>query len=154
MGIEQGFGIAVDALGNAYVTGVTVSTDFPTTAGAFDRSCGTDGLCNSGFSDAFVTKIPVVPAIALSTRILTFPPQLIGTTSSPQAVKLANLGDSPLIIPRITISGPNSADFAQTNSCASSVAPQGNCAINVTFTPSEASPQTDETCGGREGSVC
>jgi hypothetical protein len=32
--IDQGFGIAVDAAGNAYVTGNTVSTDFPTTAGS------------------------------------------------------------------------------------------------------------------------
>src|SRR5438445_292445 len=31
-GGDQGFGVAVDAAGNAYVTGLTGSTDFPTTA--------------------------------------------------------------------------------------------------------------------------
>ena len=42
--------IAVDALGQAYVTGTTMSTDFPTTPGAHDRVF-------SGFDDAFVTKL-------------------------------------------------------------------------------------------------
>ena len=31
---DVGFGIAVDGAGSAYVTGETLSTDFPTTAGA------------------------------------------------------------------------------------------------------------------------
>jgi len=45
-----GYGIAVDAAGNAYVTGSTTSNDFPTTPGAIQVAFG-------GFSDAFVTKV-------------------------------------------------------------------------------------------------
>lgn len=48
--------LGVDVDGNAIVTGRTTSPDFPTTPGAFDRSCGTDGNCGGG-SDAFVTKL-------------------------------------------------------------------------------------------------
>jgi len=42
--------IAVDAAGNAYVTGVTASSDFPVTANAYQSS-------NQGGYDAFVTKL-------------------------------------------------------------------------------------------------
>jgi Beta-propeller repeat len=49
-GLDQGFGIALDAAGNAYVTGVTDSEPFPTTPGAFDTSY-------NGSRDAFVTKL-------------------------------------------------------------------------------------------------
>jgi hypothetical protein len=51
-----GWAIAVDANQNAFVTGETVSTNFPTTPGAFDTTCGTNGACN-GNSDFFITKV-------------------------------------------------------------------------------------------------
>lgn len=52
---DQGFGIAVDPVGNAYISGITSSENFPTTSGAFQRECKlTDtGICSS----AFVTKL-------------------------------------------------------------------------------------------------
>jgi hypothetical protein len=49
-GNDYGDGIAVDAGGSAYVTGYTISGNFPTTTGAFDTT-------NAGFFDAFVTKL-------------------------------------------------------------------------------------------------
>jgi hypothetical protein len=48
---DIGSGVAVDAAGSAYVTGQTLSADFPTTPGAFDRSL------DSASVDAFVTKL-------------------------------------------------------------------------------------------------
>jgi hypothetical protein len=47
---DRGIGIALDPAGNAYVTGQTFSSAFPTTAAAFDRTL-------DGFDDAFVTKV-------------------------------------------------------------------------------------------------
>jgi hypothetical protein len=48
--LDAGYGIAVDGVGSAYVTGFTWSPNFPTTPGAFDTSY------NGGF-DAFVAKL-------------------------------------------------------------------------------------------------
>ncbi len=48
--LEDGFGIAVDTLENAYVTGDTNSLNFPTTSGAFQTAAG-------GGGDSFVTKL-------------------------------------------------------------------------------------------------
>jgi hypothetical protein len=49
--------VAVDATGNAYVTGGTKSPAFVTTAGVFQLKCGTDGNCNGALYDAFVSVI-------------------------------------------------------------------------------------------------
>ena len=54
-GNEWGSGIAVDSLGDAYVTGYTTSTNFPTTPGAFQTACGNPSNCNQ-FGDVFVTE--------------------------------------------------------------------------------------------------
>jgi Tol biopolymer transport system component len=53
IGLEDGYGIAVDSSGSAYVTGRTNSTDFPTTPGAFKRR-------NRGSFDGFVSKFAEV----------------------------------------------------------------------------------------------
>ena len=61
-GFDQGYAIAVDSLGNAYVTGQTAAIDFPTTAGAFQT--------NYGGGDAFVAKLnPSGSALVYSTYI-------------------------------------------------------------------------------------
>ena len=52
---DLGAGIAVDADGRAYVTGLAFSTDFPTTPGAFQRTNGCTGFNCAG--DAFVVKL-------------------------------------------------------------------------------------------------
>ena len=61
-GIDDGYGIAVDGAGSAYVTGETESSDFPTTPGAFDTSF------NGGTGDAFVAKLnPAGSGLAYAT---------------------------------------------------------------------------------------
>src|SRR5207244_12431059 len=63
-GGDYGQGIAVDVAGNAYVTGITSSSDFPTTAGAFQTTFG------GGLYDIFVTKLePTGSALGYSTYL-------------------------------------------------------------------------------------
>ncbi len=62
-GSDQDFatGIALDnpdgTETNIYVTGGTVSPDFYTTPGVIQPTCGTDGNCNNGNDDVFVTVL-------------------------------------------------------------------------------------------------
>jgi hypothetical protein len=60
---DVGYAIALDSSENAYVTGYTYSTNFPTTAGAFQTTLG-------GPTGAFVTKInPTASAKIYSTYL-------------------------------------------------------------------------------------
>jgi hypothetical protein len=68
--VDVGYGIAVDGNGAAYVTGYTISGDFPIAIGAFDMTCGTDGTCNGGDYDAFVARLdPSGGTLAYSTYL-------------------------------------------------------------------------------------
>jgi hypothetical protein len=73
----------------------------------------------------------VVPAVAFSPKSLTFPTQLIFTTSEPRTVTLTNTGAGVLIITRIGTTGP----FSQTNNCPASLKSLHRCTIRVKFHP-------------------
>jgi len=85
-----------------------------------------------------LTGVGTQPAVQLSPVSLTFPTQVVFTTSSAQNVTLKNTGNGTLSITGIS----STAQFTQTNTCGSSVAPGGSCTITVKFTPKSKGPLT------------
>ena len=129
-------GIALDSNGNLYLAGSTDSSDFPVTQGSFQNVLG-------GGTDAFLLKIgpDSAPAVALSPSLLQYAAQTVGSTSAAQTVLLRNMGSAALTISSITTSG----DFAQTDTCGSSVPAASSCTFSVTFAPT--------AIGVRSGSI-
>lgn len=76
------------------------------------------------------------PVASLSTNTLSFGSLNVGVTSAPMPVTLTNTGNATLNIASISITGANSGDFAQTSNCGETLAPNSQCTVNVTFTPS------------------
>jgi hypothetical protein len=76
--------------------------------------------------------------VFLSRTGLSFSNQGIGITSAPQTVTLTNIGNAPLTISSVAVTG----DFAETNTCGASVAAGANCEISVTFTPTATGTRT------------
>jgi PKD repeat protein len=97
----------------------------------------------SGFDAVWAPAIaaPPGPAAALSPPSLQFGTQSVGTTGSPQSIRLINYGSSELVFSIVA-----SGDFAQANTCNGTVPPRAHyCTINVMFTPTAA--------GSRGGAV-
>jgi hypothetical protein len=140
---DAGIGIAVDSSGNAYVTGSTRSTNFPTSNPIQVSLIGRAGAVN-----AFVARIsPLTPGISLASNGLTFANQAVQTTSLSQSVLVTSTGTGPLTMAGVTITG----DFALATTGTSCPYSGGNlgaqltCTIDVTFTPTAS--------GARTGSV-
>jgi hypothetical protein len=69
--------------------------------------------------------------VALFPSGVDFGTQIINTTSPPHVIALTNTGADPLSITSIGTAG----DFAQTNSCGTSLASGASCQISILFTP-------------------
>jgi hypothetical protein len=71
-------------------------------------------------------------SLALNPTSLSFPDQVVGTTSSRLSSTITNNVATSSAVCAVTIT----ADFAQTNTCGTSLPSKGSCSVNVTFTPS------------------
>src|SRR5215472_14455366 len=88
------------------------------------------------------TATSTTPSATLSPGTLTFATQLVGTSSAAQSVTLNNYGTVTLGITSVGFTGVDSGDFAQTETCGSSVAPGASCTISITFKPTQLGSRT------------
>lgn len=110
-------------------------------AGDFNQDGRLDLVAgNSGSNTASVVLQGTT--VALSKAILSFPTQLVGSTSAAQTVTITNTGPISLMVSSVAITGTDPTDFGETNSCGSSVPPGGNCTVSVSFKPTAQGPRT------------
>ncbi len=106
----------------------------PTTIGALTGSISiTD---NAPYSPQNVALNGTGTSIQLPATGVNFGNQAVGTKSLTKKITLSNVGSVAVSITGITITGTDATDFAESNSCGTSVAAGAKCSITVTFTPS------------------
>ncbi|MEY9877787.1 parallel beta-helix repeat protein [Streptacidiphilus sp. MAP12-33] len=101
---------------------------------------------NTGWSAGQLSDFAVYPStggsssatLSAAPTSLSFAGQTVNTTSSAQAVTVTNTGTATASISSVTATG----DFAQTNTCGSSLAANASCTVNVTFTPTATGTRT------------
>ncbi len=94
-------------------------------AATYGRGIWQVDLATAGIA---TTTVEVAPSS------LSFPPQQVQTTGSPQSILVTNTGRLNLNVPSITVSG----DFSETDTCVGqSIAPSGTCSIQVSFNPTQ-----------------
>ena len=121
----------------------------PISMGAFVANGQMDLLGIDGLNDALSTFVQ--RALYFTPVSLNFGSVLEGTTSPPQTATLTNFGPLKQDF-SITITGTNSADFAQQNNCGSSLASNANCQFQVTFTPSLVGQESASLNVNQQGS--
>ena len=131
-------GSSVAASGNC-----TISVTFkPSASGSRTASVSITDNASGSPQTVGLSGTGTAVVVSLSPTSLAFGNQSVGTTSAPQTVTLSNTGNAALSITSLALTGTNASDFAQTNTCGSSVAASGNCTISVTFKPSASGSRT------------
>jgi Abnormal spindle-like microcephaly-assoc'd, ASPM-SPD-2-Hydin len=142
----SGLPSGVTAAFNPTSTTTTSSLTFTATATA---TKGTSTVTITGVSGSLTNTTTVSltvtaatgPIVTLSPTSLTFPSEVVGSTSAAKSVTLSNTGNAVLDISNIATSG----DFAlatSTKPCGSTLAVGAKCKIEVTFTPTQAGTRT------------
>ena len=113
----------------------------PATTGSINGTVKlTDNALNVGGSVQTINlngtgTSPTAPVASLSATAIGFANQTVNTTSAASTITLSNTGTAALTGIAISITGANPADFAQTNTCGTTLAASANCTISITFTP-------------------
>jgi sugar lactone lactonase YvrE len=133
----------------AAATSCTLPISFtPATSGSIsgtlkltDNALNMDGTVQTITLNGTATS-PTAPVASLSPASLGFANQTVNTTSAASTITLSNTGNASLTGIAISITGANPTDFAQTNTCGTTLAASANCTISITFTPASVASLT------------
>jgi Bacterial Ig-like domain (group 3)/FG-GAP-like repeat/Abnormal spindle-like microcephaly-assoc'd, ASPM-SPD-2-Hydin len=95
---------------------------------------------NAAGSPQSVSLSGVGTVVTVSPSGLSFGNQTVGTTSQPQVVTVTNHGVTSITVSAVKISGGNPTDFAETNTCGSTLSGGSSCTVSVTFKPKVTGP--------------
>ena len=114
----------------------SISVTFtPTAAGARTATLTVANAAPATSPTVALSGTGIAPIAGLSPASLTFTTQLVNTNSIGQLLTLSNTGTATLTINSIGLTGANTADFVQTNSCGATLTAGGSCVISITFRP-------------------
>ncbi|MDH6115224.1 parallel beta-helix repeat protein [Kitasatospora sp. MAP12-15] len=112
---------------------------------------------NTGWNAGQLSDFEVFPSggggsnsatLTASPSTLTYPGQTVGTASGAQSVTVTNTGSAAATVTGVTTTG----DFAQTDTCGTSIAAGASCTVSVTFTPTATGTRTGSlTVSGNAG---
>jgi Beta-propeller repeat/Abnormal spindle-like microcephaly-assoc'd, ASPM-SPD-2-Hydin len=147
---DQGNAIAVDIAGNAYIAGVSESTDFPATPSGFQPCFGGPGVVPptpcpppSATSNAFVAEVgAAIAKVAVAPAVLPFGVEPVNGTSASQTVTVSNNSGSSVTFTSITFSADFKSASGTTCSTGSALGNASTCTIAVTFTPTVVGAKT------------
>lgn len=116
----------------------------PAKAGSRNATLTVYDNASTGSSTASMTGSGSAPTAKLIPATDSFGNQKAGTTSNAKVSTLTNTSTTGAIlnVTSFTISGTNAKDFAQTNTCPATLAPNATCTISVTFTPDSTGSQS------------
>jgi hypothetical protein len=148
---DQGNAIAVDAAGDAFLAGVTESTDFPVTSGIFQDACTTQ-TATPPCQNAFVLEIgAAAAAVQVAPIVLPFGVRPLNPNPAPsQTVTVTNNSGAALTFSGITVTSGTGFAISPASTCPTStpsapsnpLAAGSSCTVAVTFMPTTSGSQT------------
>lgn len=123
--------------GPALAFGTSISLFQGTLAGGAPGSSTVYGFVEPSGGWANMTQTWAIQPVwtVLLPATLSYANQQVGTSSAAQNVTLTNTGTNTVAISSIGVTGADSDDFSQTNTCGTSLGAGVSCTIGVTFRP-------------------
>ncbi len=77
----------------------------------------------------------LTPSLAVLPSFIGFPQTATGDSSAVSPVAIINIGNAPITVNGVIISGQNAGDFNETDTCKTVLQPNQQCTVNLVFAP-------------------